>query len=422
MPETFRVRVTADNRYELFVNGQRVGRGPARGDVAHWRYDTIELAPHLRDGSNVLAAVVWYLDRDLAPMAQIGLEPAFLVCADPEDDAAAVVNTPEGWRCTRNPAYTFEPLNRGDVRGYYVAGPTERVDAASYPWGWERPDFDDNAWEAPRRLDAGAPRGSRDAHSPWMLVANPLPPMERTLEPAGAVVRSEGAMVENHRISPDQPLTLPAGARATILLDRGHLTTGYPELEVEGGAGSTVRLRFAEALLGGPKQDTKGNRGEIEGKVLQGYADTFLPDGPRRVFRPLWWRTYRYLQVEVEVGDAPITLHDLRDDFTAYPFEERGRFAASDKGLTPIWDVGWRTARLCAMRRTWTAPITSSSSTPAIPGSSASSRTMPLGTPGWPVTPSPSLITRASPKGSPRVVIPASSCRSSRRSPCGGSG
>ena len=34
-PATFRVHVTADNRYQLFVNGQRVSWGPARSDVAH---------------------------------------------------------------------------------------------------------------------------------------------------------------------------------------------------------------------------------------------------------------------------------------------------------------------------------------------------------------------------------------------------
>src|SRR5215467_9543019 len=58
-PGAFVVHVTADNRYQLFVNGERVSWGPARGDLNHWRYETVDLAPQLKPGKNVLAAVVW---------------------------------------------------------------------------------------------------------------------------------------------------------------------------------------------------------------------------------------------------------------------------------------------------------------------------------------------------------------------------
>jgi hypothetical protein len=34
--------------------------------------------------------------------------------------------------------------------------------------------------------------------------------------------------------------------------------------------------------------------------------------------------------------------------FSAYPFEEKATFASSDPALKDIWNVGWRTARLCA--------------------------------------------------------------------------
>lgn len=50
--------VSADQAYQLFVNGQYVCRGPARGYQAHWPTDTIDLAPFLRRGGNVIAAVV----------------------------------------------------------------------------------------------------------------------------------------------------------------------------------------------------------------------------------------------------------------------------------------------------------------------------------------------------------------------------
>ena len=58
-PATFHVHVSGDNRYELYANGVRVSWGPARGDLRHWRYETVDIAPQLRAGKNVLAAVVW---------------------------------------------------------------------------------------------------------------------------------------------------------------------------------------------------------------------------------------------------------------------------------------------------------------------------------------------------------------------------
>ncbi len=64
-PSSFVVHVSGDNRYEFFVNGNLVSQGPARGDLYHWRFETLDLAPHLIAGRNVLAA------RPFRPMAAL---------------------------------------------------------------------------------------------------------------------------------------------------------------------------------------------------------------------------------------------------------------------------------------------------------------------------------------------------------------
>ncbi|MBK6979556.1 MAG: hypothetical protein IPH28_22735 [Cytophagaceae bacterium] len=55
-PEKFVVHVSADNRYKLYVNGEMVSMGPARGDVFNWNFETVDIAPYLKSGKNVLAA------------------------------------------------------------------------------------------------------------------------------------------------------------------------------------------------------------------------------------------------------------------------------------------------------------------------------------------------------------------------------
>ncbi len=91
VPQHFVIHVSGDNRYELFVNGERVLVGPARGDLNYWRYETLDIAPHLIAGRNLLAAVVWNF-AELAPVAQITNETGLIV----QGDAAAEADREHG--------------------------------------------------------------------------------------------------------------------------------------------------------------------------------------------------------------------------------------------------------------------------------------------------------------------------------------
>jgi hypothetical protein len=54
------LRITADSRYVLWVNGFEVGRGPARSQPRRLRYDEHDIAAHLTSGRNVVAVLVTY--------------------------------------------------------------------------------------------------------------------------------------------------------------------------------------------------------------------------------------------------------------------------------------------------------------------------------------------------------------------------
>jgi hypothetical protein len=343
LPAHFTVHVSGDNRYELFVNGARVLAGPARGDLDHWRFESLDIAPELRVGRNILAAVVWNF-AELAPMAQITNETGFLLQGD--SSAEEMVDTDSGWKCVADPAVTMISLDRRKVPFYSVVGPGERVEAAKYPWGWEKADYDDSGWTAATTITPGSPRGIRDAPSRWMLVPRTIPLMEEKPERLRRVALVQGIELAEQFLEGRAPATIPPHVRATLLFDQTYLTTAYPELQVSGGHGARLALTYAEALWSGRE---KGNRNETEGKEMRGYQDVFLPDGgDHRLFRPLWWRTYRYLQLDVETDSEPVVLEDLRGAFTAYPFTTRATFESDDPVLERIWEVGWRTARLCA--------------------------------------------------------------------------
>jgi hypothetical protein len=369
VPASYPVRVSADNRFILFVNGQRVGDGPARDDLSHWRYERFDLAPYLKPGQNLITATVWNWGI-FAPVAQHTDRTAFLL--ESEATGETGISTPAGWQVKVEPGH--KALDRSSVtfRTYMAAGPGEEIDAASYDWQWQQPG-DQTGWvEAATPMRDSVHGGVNRAHSAdttgdnfWSLLPDRLPHMEFGAVSAGETVRAsqsipvhapgepgtiQAEISTNDSVFQDfpvKPVTILPGTLVHILLDRKTLTTAYPELTVSGGKGSTIRLTYAEALF--DKEMHKGDRDEVANREAKGLSDLFRPDGgQKRSFEPLWWRTWRYLDLEIETQDQPLTLDSLTAQFTAYPFEERASFISSDAELAKIWEVSWRTARLDA--------------------------------------------------------------------------
>lgn len=340
-PQRFMVQVSADSRFILEVNQKEVGRGPARGDLEHWRYSTFDLAPFLHPGHNEIAATTWTYGTTTA--AQISERAAFLLRG--ETDAENIADTNNTWEVAEEKGILFLPPPSEFQRTYFVAEPPARIDGASFDWSWNDANASRGKWEKPIAIGYAALRGAVLQNNNWQLVPDLLPEMPMDPTPAGRLVRATG--VQPPADFPGSGLDIPTNATVSLLLDETHLTTAYPELIVSGGARSTVRLTYAEALV--DENEEKGNRNEIAGKHIVGVYDEFLPDGDKsRRFMPLPWRTWRYLQVDIKTADQPLHIDNLRSWFTAFPFEERAHFQSDDLSLNPIWQIGWRTARLDA--------------------------------------------------------------------------
>jgi hypothetical protein len=341
--EHFLVHVSADNRYRLFVNGMPVCFGPQRGDTMRWHFDSVDLAPYLRSGDNLLAAVVCNFGEQ-RPYALTSLRTGLIVQGD--GPAEQVVNTGPSWRVLKDEAFAPLPPDQARLHTFFVAGPGDRVDGAAYPWNWETSDYDDSAWTAPRMLDSGVPYGHGTDFVRW-LCPRSIPFMEETPQRLGRVRRAVGAAPGADFLAGRAPLTIPAHTEARLLLDQGFETNAFPRLVISGGKGATIALAYAEALV--DAAGAKGDRGAVEGRAVVGVEDRFLPDGgAHRVFTTLDFRCYRYLELRAQTGAEPLVIEDLEGLATGYPFRENGSFASDDPTLSRVWEVGWRTARRCA--------------------------------------------------------------------------
>lgn len=345
LPDSFIIHVSADQRYRLFINGKAIGLGPARSDPQHWMFDTYDLRPYLTSGKNVLAALVWNMGEH-APYAQMTVQTGFIVQAQSEKEK--VVNTNSSWKSKINTAY--QPLIN-DIRKmqtYIVVGAGDQVDASKYPWGWETISYDDKAWPAAVKPWFNAKTRGFGSDGNWMLVPRSIPMMQETQLRMHQVRRSSSNLkIGEGFLQGKSPLTIPKGQKVTILIDQSHLTNAYPQLIISKGKGATIKLAYAEGLMDEKRQ--KAHRDSIGGRSVLGFEDMFISDGgTHRLFRPLWFRTYRYLQLDITTQTEPLILEDIYGMFTGYPFEDKGKFTADLPVLDKIWNVGWRTARLCA--------------------------------------------------------------------------
>lgn len=341
-PANFVVHVTADNRYRLFVNGIPVSSGPARGDLYNWYYATLDIAPYLKPGKNCIAALVWNMGP-LAPVAQISQQTGFLLQGN--TDAEKAVNTNSGWKVIRNEAYyPCSVDNASRLRTYMVIGPGDSVRADKYPWGWEQVSFNDQQWKS-AIVVTGPSSFQHGTDNLWTLQPSIIPAMYERRKNITQICRVDGKK-QNILLDEVHPLLIPANTTTSILLDQGENTVAYPELKVKYGTGASIKVTYAEALVNAAGE--KGNRNEIAGKQIIGNYDVWITDGKDRTFRPLWIRTYRFIQLDIVTGNEPLMLTDLYGQATGYPFEERATFSSNDKSLQDIWKVGWRTALLCA--------------------------------------------------------------------------
>jgi alpha-L-rhamnosidase len=341
IPEHFVVHVSADAQFILCINQQEVGRGPARSDLANWRYETYDLAKLLHTGRNEISATVW--NFGVVPLAQITDRTGFVLQGDTASESVA--NTDNSWEVELEKGIQTLPTPPDVQRSYYVSEPAERIDGSVFDWSWNNAASSHGTWEKPVSIGYATQRGAVLQNNNWQLVPDPLPPMQMELTPGGRIVRTTG--IQTSSDFPASTLEIPAHSKVSLLLDQSHLITAYPQLTVSGGSQSTIRVTYAEALFDSTRQ--KGNRNEIAEKHIVGIFDEFLPDGSQgRKFMPLVWRTWRYLQLDIDTADQPLHLDNLRCWFTAFPFEERAHFSSDDPSLTAIWDIGWRTARLDA--------------------------------------------------------------------------
>ncbi|QGQ95546.1 hypothetical protein EHS13_11975 [Paenibacillus psychroresistens] len=360
------IRISADSRYRLFINGIAVSAGPCKGDENTHYYETVDVTEYLQAGLNVLAAQVIHYAFDLTGGAESGpisvrrsdqggffLEGSLV---DSAGDVMEALNSNEAWQVLRLDSDGMK-LHKETFTLFIGGG--ENVDGSKLPHGWEQADYDAGEWGL-AVVVADAYDSMYGQLSRWLLTPRAIPLMGESKQVFAGIVR--GAIGDKNweqgkDISALQELTLLPGESLWLELDAGKFTSGYPRLEWFGGAGASINLLYAECYeypSGPDGRRNKGVRDEYEGKALYGFYDDYLAAGygsqalqSPEIYEPFHRRAFRYIRLSIQAGAEPLTLGDVTFRHTGYPLQVTADFDCSDPSFAQLWEVSINTLRNC---------------------------------------------------------------------------
>lgn len=338
--------ISACSRYKLYLNGEMIAYGPCKGGVGYQFFDRVSLDGMLNDGENeLLAEVVSFPDLTNFHTDPTGGAPVvggpdwavhsvrYATLAVIEEDGSDLgLSTGDNeWTCRRVEA--MEPVKNTTA---FWLGYTERVDLAKGLRLEESAKLDWHETRVCAMINASA-WGEVPAMPAY---ERPIPMMELGDEtaltrPAGAEAAFEGGALE---IGPHQTIE--------IELDAGEETTAFVFLRGEGGRGARVGIRYAEAYY--EPDGSKNNRLPGGGRQMNGFADEFLPDGRAFEYSPYWFRTFRYIRLEIETQGEGLRLEAPGYRVTRYPIEAVSAVGEDREGwLAPLWEISLRSLRCC---------------------------------------------------------------------------
>jgi len=368
----YKLFITADTRYKLFINGTFVGRGLTQLQPLYTYYETYDLSNYLQQGKNCIAAVVYHLGNVKDSRGGFLAE---LV----DDKNNMVTGTDASWKAARSSAWeqhTYKSeTNKMD--------PYQEVfDARQEPEGWTTVEFDDSKWQYSNviknrfSLGNGATADTPPSVCPWVnLVPRDIPLMEEYPVYPQEICRIEETvdLLNRPRIEDISPLLSMVGQPVkyckvenadnlckeensttiqcstnhlnldfdglyapAIVMDFGKIITARFAVNLTGVAGGMIEIGYAERLLNGYFNIS------IEGEN----ADRYIMKDGNQTFETFTWRSFRFLKIRFRSCFKPVEIHNLQAVVTTYPYEELGDFSSADDKLNSIFKICKHTIRL----------------------------------------------------------------------------
>ena len=299
-PETLIADISADSKYWLYINGEtvvfegNVKRGPQK---SCGYYDSIDIAPYLKNGENTICALVWYWDNETSYSYSSSGQGGFLFEAIGENINIISDNS---WKVKRNPAYIDSALYPPNYR---LPEYSIYFDAREEMKNWTNESFDVSSWEKATEYALGGegvygklyPRGIP------FLKDYGLKDYENSKEYGNYTVNK----FNGEKITVD----IPYNAQLT------------PYLKIIAPAGKKIRITTENTLIGA-------------------VSTTYITKDGEQEFEALGWFNGEHITYKIPKG---VKIISLKYRETGYDSSFCGDFKCDDEFMNSLWQKSLRT-------------------------------------------------------------------------------
>ncbi len=287
-----KIKITADDYYKLYINGQFVIQGPAPSYNFAYYYNEIDIVDFLIKGENTIAVHTYY--QGLVNRVWVSGDRRHMLICEVENAGQIVACTDESWKTATHTAYYICGKNYG-----YDTGFCEGYDANALEVGFELSDYDDSGWQSARVKQ----------HCYYKFVPQPT------------------IQLDIYEITP-YDITKNADG---YFIDIGREIVGYLSFTARGNKGDKVIIKSGEEL-----NDDGTVRYDMRCHCI--YKEEFILADGESNYRQYDYKAFRYIQI-----DVPETAELLPKSITItvrhYPYEQVIDCPYDDKDVRAVWTL-----------------------------------------------------------------------------------
>ncbi len=299
-PEELIADISADSKYWLYINGETVifegsvKRGP---DENSGYYDSIDIAPYLREGENWVCALVWFWDNETSYSYSSSGQGGFLFEAIGEGIS---IISDESWKVKRNSAYVDSPLYPPNYR---LPEYSIYFDAREDMGDWINEAYDTTAWENATEYAVGG----EGAYG--------------KLYPRGIPFLKDYGLKDYENSKDYENYTVNELFGEKITVDIPYNAQLTPYLKIIAPAGKKIRITTENTLIGA-------------------VSTTYITKEGEQEFEALGWFNGEHITYKIPKG---VTVVSLMYRETGYDSSFCGDFRCDDEFLNSLWQKSLRT-------------------------------------------------------------------------------
>ncbi len=300
VPKKLIAHISADSKYWLYINGETVvfegsvKRGP---DENSGYYDSIDIAPYLKEGENSICALVWYWDDETSYSYCSSGQGGFLFEAIGED---ITIISDESWKIKRNSAYVNSKLYPPNYR---LPEYSIYFDAREDMSDWLNEDYDVSVWENATEYAVGG----EGAYG--------------KLYPRGIPFLKDCGLKDYENSKDYENYTVKGLFSEKITVDIPYNAQLTPYLKIIAPEGKKIRITTENTLIGA-------------------VSTTYITKEGEQEFEALGWFNGEHITYKIPKG---VTVVSLMYRETGYDSSFSGDFKCDDEFLNSLWQKSLRT-------------------------------------------------------------------------------